>query len=262
MTSGSVKVDGNDVWYERFGSGPHAILVFPGAIGTGRSDFGPQIKGEFALNLKKYTLVTVEPLGWGRSRPPLRIYDSQTYNKDALSGKIIMESLGYQTYSTMGWSDGAKTALLVAAQYPSRVTSCVVWGVVTYATKRDIDALVMTKNIKYWGADLIKNYETVYGDDWAGLWTRHIEFLEKIREIFPDGFVKNDLQKIRCPLFVLHGDQDPMVNLEHPEHVIKNISDSRLHRFPKGSHNLHLVFAKEFKQLVEDFLSDTEDMGY
>ncbi|CAG2178866.1 unnamed protein product [Oppiella nova] len=88
-----------------------------------------------------------------------------------------------------------------------------------------------------------------------------MEFLEKIQELFPNGFVKNDLQKVRCPIFVMHGDQDPIVGVEHSHYVIKNISDSRLHRFPKGSHNLHFTFAKEFKQLVEDFLSDVDD-GY
>ena len=33
MTSGSVQVFGYDVWYEKFGTGKHPILLIPGSIG-------------------------------------------------------------------------------------------------------------------------------------------------------------------------------------------------------------------------------------
>ena len=116
------------------------------------------------------------------------------------------QSLGYSTYSVFGWSDGAKTALLMASQYPSRVRSCIVWGVVAYASEKDVKAVVITKNIKFWGKDLIANYENVYGDDWIDLWTRHMDFLENIFGLFPDDFLKKEMKKIRCPVFVMHGD--------------------------------------------------------
>ncbi len=59
--------------------------------GTGRSDFGHQIQGQNALDLKKYTLICIEPLGWGRSRPPVRKYDAEIYNKDAYCCYELME---------------------------------------------------------------------------------------------------------------------------------------------------------------------------
>lgn len=107
----------------------------------------------------------------------------------------------------MGWSDGSRTALLMASFYPSRVRCCIVWGVVTYFREQDVKAVMITKNIKFWGQALVQNYENVYGDEWIALWTRHVDFLEKIGEIFPDGITKNEIQRIRCPVFVLHGDQ-------------------------------------------------------
>jgi len=45
-----------------------------------------------------------------------------------------------------------------------------------------------------------------------------------------------------------------MLDPLHPDHLNKNISGSRLHRFPDGKHNLHLKYAKEFNQMVADFL--------
>ena len=107
----------------------------------------------------------------------------------------------------MGWSDGARSALLMAGSYPSRIMCCIVWGVVTYVREQDIKAVAITKNIKFWGQALVENYEKVYGSEWTNLWTRHVDFLERIADIFPDGIAKNDLKNIRCPVFVLHGDQ-------------------------------------------------------
>ncbi len=161
----------------------------------------------------------------------------------------------------MGWSDGAKIALIMAIQYPSRIRSCIVWGIVTYATEKDIKAVLITRNIRYWGNDMIENYQKVYGNEWLDIWNNHMNFLENIKDIFPEGICKNDLSKCKCPLLILHGDKDPIVDLQHPQYVLKHISDARLHRFPKGSHNLHFTNATEFKRLVEDFLSETDD-GY
>ena len=107
----------------------------------------------------------------------------------------------------MSWSDGSRTALLMAGTYPSRVICCIVWGVATYVREQDIKAMSMTKNIKFWEQKLVENYERVYGSEWINLWTRHMDFIERIGDIFPDGIAKNYLKNIRCPVFVLHGDQ-------------------------------------------------------
>ena len=80
------------------------------------------------------------------------------------------------------------------------------WGVVAYASEKDVKAVVIAKNIKFWGKDLVANYENVYGDDWIDLWTRHMDFLENIFGLFPDDFLLNEIRKIRCPVFVMHGD--------------------------------------------------------
>ncbi|XP_054156638.1 valacyclovir hydrolase-like [Oppia nitens] len=261
MTSGSITVDGNHIWYEKFGTGSHAILLYPGAIGTGRTDFGPQIEGPNALNPMKYTLIALEPLGWGRSRPPVRKYSSNIYNNDVYCGYKIMEALGYTSYSVMGWSDGAKTAIIMAAKYPSRVMSCVVWGVIGYSSPKSVKSVAITKNIRFWGQDLMDNYLKVYGQEWTNLWNRHIEFLEKVDYFFPNWSIIEYARKIQSPVFVLHGDQDPIVELEHSVFVAKQASDSQLHRFPKGSHNLHITYAMEFKRLVETFLEEV-DNGY
>jgi valacyclovir hydrolase len=100
MTSGKVDLNGWPVWYEKFGTGSEVVLLIPGAmgmsdvinlkichkyrsIGTGRSDFKPQLEGPNAFDLKKYTFIAIELPGWGRSRPPKRPYGINVYHNDA-----------------------------------------------------------------------------------------------------------------------------------------------------------------------------------
>lgn len=80
---GHFDINGWPVHYEKWGNGDSVVLMIPGAIGTGRTDFLPQLEGSNKLDMQKYTLVAVELPGWGRSRPPKRIYDKDVYNNDA-----------------------------------------------------------------------------------------------------------------------------------------------------------------------------------
>jgi pimeloyl-ACP methyl ester carboxylesterase len=38
---------------------------------------------------------------------------------------------------------------------------------------------------------------------------------------------------------------------------VLNLIGFRLHRFPEGKHNIHLRFAKEFNDVVSEFLSQS-----
>ncbi|CAG2174205.1 unnamed protein product [Oppiella nova] len=96
MTSGKVDINGWPVWYEKFGSGPDVLLLIPGAIGTGRSDFMPQLEGDHAFDQDKYTLICIELPGWGRSRPPERRYDRNVYLNDADCALKLMDSNSYK----------------------------------------------------------------------------------------------------------------------------------------------------------------------
>ena len=67
---------------------------------------------------------------------------------------------------------------------------------------------------------------------------------------------KDLLKKIHCPVFILHGGKDPFVAKECAQFVVNNTSDSQLHIFPKGSHNIHIEFRDEFQRLVTQFLDE------
>ena len=45
-----------------------------------------------------------------------------------------------KTYNLVGWSDGANSAMILAAQRPDNVRKLVVWGGNSYVTKEEVES--------------------------------------------------------------------------------------------------------------------------
>ena len=97
--------------------------------------------------------------------------------------------------------------------------------------------------------------EAIYGKEYFPvLWNEWVDANLAIWEQKGGDICNEELGSIKCPTLIIHGDKDAMVSTEHAEHLHKGISDSRLHRFPEGKHNLHFKYKEEFNRMVEDFL--------
>ena len=109
--------DGTKIKYVVEGTGSHTTLLLPGALGTARTDFTPQIEH---LNSKgKLKLVVWDPPGYGASRPPQRTWPKSPnhfYARDAEVAVEFMNTIEEGTFSVLGWSDGAITALIIAGR--------------------------------------------------------------------------------------------------------------------------------------------------
>jgi pimeloyl-ACP methyl ester carboxylesterase len=64
-------------------------------LGTGRSDFKPQLEGPHAFDKKKYTIIAIELPGLGRSRPPARPYGTDIFERDAEIALKLMDVCNY-----------------------------------------------------------------------------------------------------------------------------------------------------------------------
>ena len=114
-----VAVDGAELHVITNGpaNGP-AVVCMPGALGTAETDFAPQLAGLAAGGMR---VVSLDPRGYGRSRPPVRDYPVNFYERDADDAAQVMEELGHTSYNVIGWSDGAISAVLHAHKKPSHV---------------------------------------------------------------------------------------------------------------------------------------------
>ena len=149
-TSGKIQVNGVDLYFERYGNGPHAVLFIPAALGSVQSSFPLQMK-YFGRPGSGITIVGYDPRGYGKSRPYDRKYlpfpDPLFYEKDAHDAVGVMQKLGYSEFSVLGWCDGGVCAIIAAARYPQLVKNLVVWGSIAYISKDDVD--LVEKNKEY-----------------------------------------------------------------------------------------------------------------
>ncbi|XP_061831589.2 valacyclovir hydrolase-like [Nerophis lumbriciformis] len=254
LTSGWQHVNGVDLYYEKTGTGKHAVLLLPGALGSTKTDFQPQLK---SLNKELFTVVGWDPRGYGRSRPPDRDFPTDFFERDARDAVDLMKTLGFVKFSLLGWSDGGITALIAAAMNPMLINKMVVWGSNAFVSQHDLDIYNVVRDVSRWSAKMKQPMEEVYGAElFAKTWVACLDAISQFAQR-PEGNICIELLPlIRCPTLIIHGEKDPIVPSFHPHFLLKHIQGSRLHLMPNGKHNLHLRFAEEFNKLVEDFLEE------
>lgn len=229
------------------------LLCMPGAMGTVETDFAPQLeKLSDAFNV-----VSFDPRGYGRSRPPSRDFPDGFYERDAADAASLMRSLGHDRYGLLGWSDGAISAVFHAANESAAVTKLVVWGGNAFFTEDDIEAFEATRDVENTWSDRMKQtHEPVYGDDLQPMWSAACDAWARIVRGPRGGDIcMREAKTIACPTLVVHGAKDPLCLAEHPAWFAENIPGAKLVTFPEGKHNLHLRFADDFNALVREFLA-------
>jgi valacyclovir hydrolase len=249
-----VKLPEITMHYESCGAG-EALLLLPGALGTGESDFSNQIPW-FGQH---YHVIAPDPRGYGQSRPPERDYPLGFYQRDGDDMFALMSTLGYESFAIMGWSDGANVAVLMAAQQPSRVKRLILWGGNSFLTHEELTAFQAIRSISSWSPRAAEGMRHTYGDALDGLWERYITGLE---ELYSSGgnIYQSRLYLVQCPTLILHGEKDPLVPSLHPAAIHRGIAGSQLHTFPEGKHNIHIKYSEEFNQIAFSFLA--QDNNY
>ncbi|XP_051826728.1 valacyclovir hydrolase [Antechinus flavipes] len=252
VTSAKVEVNGVHLHYQQTGEGKHAVLLLPGMLGSGQSDFGPQLKN---LNKQLFTVVAWDPRGYGHSIPPNRDFPMDFFERDAKDAVDLMKTLKFKTVSLLGWSDGGITALIAAAKYPSYINKLVIWGANAYVTDEDEMIYHGIRDVSKWSERTRKPLEALYGYEYlAKTCENWVDGILQFKDL-PDGNIcRHLLPLVKCPTLIIHGEKDPLVPRFHADYIHKHVKGSRLHLMPEGKHNLHLRFADEFNKLVEDFL--------
>lgn len=228
------------------------VLCMPGAMGTAETDFGYQFDGLSA----SHGVVSLDPRGYGKSRPPSRRYPKDFYHVDANDAADVMDALGCKAYHVIGWSDGAISATLLASKRPDHVRKLVVFGIQASITKEDVDMYDGMRDVeKAWSKRMLATHREVYGDDLEAMWN---SFCDAMQAIYNDGgdFCMNEAKSLKCPTLILHGEKDPIVPGHHPEWFKENIAGAKMHVFSGGKHNIHQKFADEFNQRCIDFFAE------
>ncbi|KAI7799810.1 hypothetical protein IRJ41_012368 [Triplophysa rosa] len=252
--SGKRSVNGVNLFYQHTGHGSHSVLLLPGALGSGKTDFAPQLE---QLDKSCFTVVAWDPRGYGRSRPPDRDFPAHFFHRDSKDAVHLMQALGFARFSLLGWSDGGITALITAALNPTLIQKLVVWGSNAYVSEEDMQIYKSIRDVSLWSERMRRPMEEMYGAQYfRDTWERWVGGISQFTHNPQGNICMELLQLISCPTLIVHGAKDPVVPSFHPQYLLKNIKGSRLHVIPDGKHNLHLRYVSEFNTLVEKFLSE------
>ena len=255
-TSGKVKVNGVELYFERYGNGSHALLCIPGAL-AGANFFVPQFN-YFGRSGSGYTVIGYDPRGRGRSIPHSHVYSSPLYYEiDAKDAVGLMEALGFKEFSLLGWSDGGTCAIITAARYPEVIKNLVVWGPHTYIEERDFEVFGKLRIIDNWNPTIRTMMEAFYGKELATIYN---EWLDGFTSVYYDplrqgDICKKEVREVQCPTLVVHGEEDAIVSFSQIEFLQRNFQNCRCEILHGGKHTLHWKHSARFNKLVDEFFN-------
>ncbi|CAK4078698.1 unnamed protein product [Aphanomyces euteiches] len=208
-----------------------AILCLPGALGTGATDFASQLT---AL-ADKYSVIAFHP-------DPSHNSSIDFLEKNAHDAAAFMHGLGYDKYSVIGWSDGANTSVMFAAEYPERMERLVLLAGNAFVTEEDMELYESIRDVNKWNPKRREELAAVHGGTDA-LQSRWSEWLDTMGRIFEDkqgDICTAFLPDVKCKTLVLQGEKDSLVPRFQAEYLSERILHSKLIMLPDATHALHM----------------------
>ncbi|MBP2279878.1 pimeloyl-ACP methyl ester carboxylesterase [Psychrobacter sp. PL19] len=264
-----------DLYYEVQGTGRPVVLIHGWPL-SGRS-WEPQIA---PLVEAGFQVITYDRRGFGQSSKPWEGYDYDTLAQDL---KALMEELNLKDAAIVGFSMGGGEVARYLGQYGSdRVSKAVLASAVPpYLFKADDnpDGGLEEQDVQQF-LDGVSGDRIAFLNDFTKtfftpkdgkllvskplrLYHREIAAFASPKatydcvKSFAYTDFRDDLKAFDVPTLVIHGDADQIVPFEvsgQRSHDI--IADSQLHIIEGGPHGNNVTHAKEFNQVLIDFLND------
>ena len=239
---GYVENDGARIWYGTFGSGPPVILLHGGLGHSG--NWGYQVP---ALARNGYRAVLIDSRGHGRSTRDARPFSYELMASDVLA---VMDALHLEKPCLVGWSDGACTALILAAKAPSRIA-----GVFFFACNMDPSGVKQITEPN----PILDRCLARHKKDYALLsatpdqFNEFFEAVSLMQRTQPDYSV-HDLNEIRVPVVIVQSEHDEFIKPEHADHLARSIPNAELVVLPGVSHFAPLQRPELFNSAMLAFL--------
>jgi pimeloyl-ACP methyl ester carboxylesterase len=239
---GYIEHDGARIWYAAYGSGSPVILLHGGLGNSG--NWGYQVP---ALISRGYQAVVIDSRGHGRSTRDARPY---TYELMASDVAAVMDTLHLERAGLVGWSDGACTALILAAQDPTRAA-----GVCFFACNMDPSG---TKDIEF--GPLLQRCFARHMKDYARLSPTPDEFdafteAVGLMQRTQPNYSADDLAQIQVPVAIVQSEFDEFIKREHAEYLAESIPNAEFIYLPRVSHFALLQRPEQFNGAMLTFLN-------
>jgi pimeloyl-ACP methyl ester carboxylesterase len=248
---GYVEHDGARIWYGTYGSGSaagsgSAVILLHGGLGHS-GNWSYQVP---ALVASGYRAVLIDSRGHGRSTRDERPYSYELMASDALA---VMDALQLSRTTVVGWSDGACTALILAATYPARIA-----GVFFFACNMDPSGLKPFES-----SPTLERCFRRHTKDYAELSATPENFNGFVEDVglmqrTQPNYSADDLAKIRVPVAIVHSEHDEFIRREHAEYLARSIPSAEFVALHGVSHFAPLQRPERFNTAMLAFVDKVQ----
>jgi len=240
-----IEHDNARIWYATYGSGSPVILLH-GGLGHG-GNWGYQVP---TLIENGYRTVVIDSRGHGRSTRDERPYSYELMASDVLA---VMDTLGIEKATLVGWSDGACTALVLASKAPLRVS-----GVFYFACNMDPSG---TKEFEF--TSIVQHCFNRHVKDYSRLSStpdKFDEFSEAVglMQRTQPNYSADDLAAISVPVAIVQSEHDEFIKREHAEYLARSIPNAEFIFLPGVSHFAPLQRPEQFNTAMLAFIGKAQ----
>ncbi|MGM9987328.1 MAG: alpha/beta fold hydrolase [Bacillaceae bacterium] len=227
-----VTIDGEQIYFRKIGEGKYPLFMLHGYGGSAEG-----FKKLYPHLSKKFTIVAVDMLGFGRSSKPIEDY---SFPRQANMYKRLMQKIGYEKFAVLGHSMGGQMALNMAYLYPTQVSHLILvdaTGVETLTTGTPSSKPIFDETLK--NVSAVSNYE-------GG----------KAKSVRPQMYLKKlriSSKAITTPTLIIWGRHDKSVSWEDGEMYHRLLKNSSFHIIEDGGHAPFRQYPDQFLTYVDDF---------
>ena len=225
------------IYFEIYGEGNPIVLLHGGVYG-----YIDEFEYFIPKLAENYQVICIATRGHGKSEIGNQAFTYQQRAEDAFK---VIRSITKDSVIVLGFSDGAYSALKLAALYPQLVKKLVAIGA------GDFPKTSTRKKFDYNPKDLLK-YDSAFFARRLQLMPepqRWKEALDKLNKLYNEDYISSEtFGKIKCPSLVMSGDRDDYQPVEAVVKCAKAIPNSQLSIIP-GCH--HVVFYCNFPAVWE-----------
>jgi pimeloyl-ACP methyl ester carboxylesterase len=254
----TIRFIGLTVYYEIGGDGPPLVLL-PGLLGTIESDWRRFIP---ALT-QHYRTIALDLRGHGRTDNPAPSGKAGTgrLNIDQMADDLngLLDNLGLERASILGYSLGGCIGLVAGLKRPSRVKALAMHAVKFFWDEASISDMVAELNpdtIYEKHPRFAKALQEGHGDVYRpGYWqTLVVTASDLIRAIREQGPTIVQAAGAPFPVLVSVGDRDHLISLDEVIRLVRAFPQGELAVLPATPHPFTRVRADSFLPIVLDFL--------
>lgn len=198
--------DDTRLYYETYGSGEPLVMLHGGVFG-----YIDEFSGLIPKLAERYRVICLATRGHVKSDIG---HEPYTYEQRANDAYQLIQHLGLEKVTIIGFSDGGFTAYKLAALYPDVVEKIVVMGAADDPKKEGEAPTNYTAEV------LLEAYEAYFKKRLEHMPEpeRWGESLAMLSDLYNNNHIsKPTFEKIKCPVLIMSGDSD---YYSRPEQVI------------------------------------------